>query len=1740
MKKLFGMSLILMTVGLLFSAQNVNTAKPLESKYFTMGAQSASSISLRFNRAECEMTEISVGGKTTQLLVGDNTSMIEGEGLPVLPYYTSMVAVPPRGGIALEINGYDEDIQTGVLIPAAVGVDISGNQTRNASLAFKTDEIYPQTIAEISQPQVLRDERFVILTVYPYAYNPATRELITRSNIEVNIVTENTQGVNEINTDRKRSRSFETLYNSLFLNPTGRDEAECQARSILIVYPDISAVEDVVFTMGNWKRRKGFEVAYLNIGDLSYSTNSHIKSYIQDAYDSWENPPEYIIIVGDANGSLSVPTWTENYSGYQGCGDNPYTLLDGGDLIPDAFIGRLSISTADNLFTIWSKIVNYEIMPYTSDTAWYGHSALISDTGSSGMSTYYTNQFTKESILWYDQDHTFTEVTQVSPSPTLLSNAFNEGSLVFSYRGIGELNGWDVDDINNLSNGKKLCNTTIITCNTGTFDSSQLSRSEALLRLGSSAAPRGAIGAIGMATNGTHTPFNNCLHGGIYYGLYMQGMNTMGEALVRGKLNLHKSYSSSFQTFVNSFSHWCNLMGDPSLEVWKTMPKSFTVNFEESLPTGSNSIHVQVIDGGGNGVEDAWVTINQLNDDNEELLFATGYTGPDGTIRLYFPNDTEGNVNLTVTKPQHVPTLETFTVGGSSMIGFHDVAIDDDNNGDSHGNGNSAANAGETIELVPVLKNFNNNQALSVSATLGTDDPYVTIIDSTEDYSDIEGGGVSTCNDDFEIEISLDCPDRHVITFTLEVSSTLGTWRCCFDVPVLGSDLDVNGFDISGNGVLDPGESANLVVTMVNSGNVTLNNVQATLESLGSYASVIDANAVFGDVAPGGETSCVSNQFTVSASSIAVPGMTCKFRVNLFNEDGYSESEILTLPIGMKTSTDPAGPDAYGYFCFDSGDTNYDEVPQYEWIGITPSENGSGTNTGIYDPGENYDDIGDVELPFIFNFYGEQYNHIWISSNGWISFLETNMSTFRNWHLPGPLGPRAMIAAFWDDLITSGGGIYTWYNSDENYFVIEWYMMRNHYGNYNETFEIILYDPEHYQTSTGDGMIKIQYDDFNNVDQGSSSPYYPQHGNYCTIGLENHNSDDGIEYTFNNIYTAGAQTLSDHSAILFTPIFAGSQDVFLRINNVDIIGSDEDGTVRYGSYSQFNIGLENTGFEMANNVTASISTNNPHAQIIQATSDYPGIASGESQVNENPFILYVDPFCPNEEQVAIELQVVCGENVFERNFGFICKAPELGVSQMLLVDETNDGMLEPGESASLRVTLENSGAYTANGINVVLECENEYIQFSNTAIVLESLQPGNSMQLASDFNFTVSSDCPAINHFRVVLTTSEQVGHYDVYQHDFNVGFFDNLELGQGDWIYYTIDGSYEMWNMNDSRSFSPETSWKCGGPGPNNYYNDILCALESPEITITDNSCLTFVYWMEAEISTSYPGYCYDGGCLQANVDGQWEQITPVGGYPYLSRGPSSQFEYETPLFSGEVDWERVFFDLSDFGETIKFRFVFGSDTGTVFEGWYIDDIAITESDAFLLPPRNLVATYMGGQNVVLEWTASESEGDSYGIYRRSNLSEPFSLISTTTAVGFTDDSAAPGVYQYYAVTRISGDGESPYSDPVQVYTGASGQAEVDAPEYKTELGQNFPNPFNPETIIPFSLKKPSFVTIDIYNVRGQRVKRLVQGDYSEGQHQIVWNSLNEAGKPVSSGIYFSKMNAGGVQNIRKMLLLK
>ncbi len=191
------------------------------------------------------------------------------------------------------------------------------------------------------------------------------------------------------------------------------------------------------------------------------------------------------------------------------------------------------------------------------------------------------------------------------------------------------------------------------------------------------------------------------------------------------------------------------------------------------------------------------------------------------------------------------------------------------------------------------------------------------------------------------------------------------------------------------------------------------------------------------------------------------------------------------------------------------------------------------------------------------------------------------------------------------------------------------------------------------------------------------------------------------------------------------------------------------------------------------------------------------------------------------------------------------------------------------------------------------------------------------------------------------------------------VGWFDDVEAGVNGWTHYWISGTAvpDNWAISSSRSHSATNSWHSGIEVAN-WVNGGDTALESPpiDVTATSSSYLNFWHYYDFDY---WPGVYPDGGIVEINDGSGWQQIFPVGGYDgIIETNVTNPLESRWAFTGFSNGWLYETFDISAYtGSIISVRFHVGWDYGTTSpkEGWYIDDVEITNST---VPPHDLMVT--------------------------------------------------------------------------------------------------------------------------------------------------------------------------------------
>jgi hypothetical protein len=194
--------------------------------------------------------------------------------------------------------------------------------------------------------------------------------------------------------------------------------------------------------------------------------------------------------------------------------------------------------------------------------------------------------------------------------------------------------------------------------------------------------------------------------------------------------------------------------------------------------------------------------------------------------------------------------------------------------------------------------------------------------------------------------------------------------------------------------------------------------------------------------------------------------------------------------------------------------------------------------------------------------------------------------------------------------------------------------------------------------------------------------------------------------------------------------------------------------------------------------------------------------------------------------------------------------------------------------------------------------------------------------------------------------------------------------------------------------------------------------------------------------------------------------------------------------------------------------------------------------------------------KGVVVKWrTESELNNLGFDVYRSESLDGTFTKVNQTRIAGagtdgtphsyrFTDENVEVGQTYYYYIEDISYNGERHRSYNLRVTVDATGKLKVRTPS-KFALLQNFPNPFNPETWIPYQLAKDASVMVRIYNLKGQPIRIVALGQQAAGTYltkdkAIYWDGRDYIGEKVASGVYFYTLQAGDFKATKRMVIVE
>ena len=560
---------------------------------------------------------------------------------------------------------------------------------------------------------------------------------------------------------------------------------------------------------------------------------------------------------------------------------------------------------------------------------------------------------------------------------------------------------------------------------------------------------------------------------------------------------------------------------------------------------------------------------------------------------------------------------------------------------------------------------------------------------------------------------------------------------------------------------------------------------------------------------------------------------------------------------------------------------------------------------------------------------------------------------------------------------------------------------------------------------------------------------------------------------------------------------------------IDDSSGNNNNLLDYGESVILDVTLNNVGTLQADNVDATLTTTDQYVTILDDNQNFGNIPAGQTVTQNGAFAFEVDGNVPDGHGILFTLEATDGTDTWTSTFTINAHAPVLEMGSYLIDDTTQgngDYFWDAGETVDIFITVENNGSSDAFNVMGELLTADPYITINSSQTAYGDISYGGNSEQSFNASSSPSTPQAYLASFTLDIAATGGIAGTGSFQ----------TQIGG-----YLIEEYFDSWPPADWEitSTSGQINWaqgsdnNAGGTAPEAQFSwspstTAIQRLISKPVNTTGSTSLNI----------SFQNYIndYNGDYevrLETTSDGtNWNTVTV---FPAANYGPQlDEFEITTP----------------DVGSaTFQVAWTYDGDSYNI-NNWYIDNVILVGGEAVLGFVEGTV-TLLGGigdvEDVIVNAGGVNANPDASGNYT-------IGVIPGTYDVTASLDGYFSQTIEDVEVLEGETTGDIDFTLESDVGT------DPNLIPIKTELTGNFPNPFNPTTTIKFALHEDSKIKLEIFNIKGQKVKTLTEGRQPAGYHTIIWNGKDDSNKPVSSGMYFYKMKAGKYTTTKKMILMK
>lgn len=950
-------------IAFLISAAMTTTAQEVRNFQFNhngkngieLVGQTKGNVSLEFNINEMSLTTFSYNDEEMQSIGISGISIPNAKGLPNVPAYSRVIAIPQGAEAVLRIVSYEQQLIKDVNVEPSLGVQSENdepdmNYTKDAKV-YSENAYYPAEFAMISEPTTMRGVDIVNISISPIRVNPVTKEAIVYHNIEVEI--EFVGGNGHFGEDRLRSRYWDPILAQNILNYNALPVIDYEARmqdwirndregyEYLIITPNNDAWAEPAQRLKEYRMQQGILTEVFRLDEIPATTTDQMKTWFHNAYNTWEIPPVAVLLFADHNTDMGqgIPAETTSHPYNGTCiTDNMYADVSG-DLLPEMVFSRLIAANGTEAAMMADKQIEYEYTNPNMDAASYN--APITALGWQTVRWFqlcsevvggYFRQIGKTPLRvncvyegtpgseWSTAQNTAQVTSYFGPSgtgyipatptelggftggtPEQIVQAINAGTMLVQHRDHGLETGWGEPAFRNthveqLTNVGKMPFVMSINCLTGMYNNSTPCFAEAFMRRTYNGQNAGAVGIL-CPTAVSYSFVNDCFVWGVY------------DQYIPDFLPTYGPYASREGNWLPAFGnvagkHFLAQISWPYNDYEKDITyQMFTAHCDAFLRLYSEVPQTMTVQ--HQSVQLAGLQTFQVTAPEGATIALT--TGEGENMEIVAVATAIGSVQNVAIPSQVPPTVLRLTVTGQNYLRYEaDIDVIPASgpyvivNSYELSGAATQLNFGDEAGLNIELKNVGNTQSPAGTVTLTSESEYVTITNGSANFTALSSNNTVNINEAFGFTVSSEVPNNTSIDFLVTITSGSDTYESHIIMKAYAPDFKIGNMTIveldgNGNGRLDPGETVKLVFSVENKGNADSWTVINNLVMNNIFLQILNQHVVVVNSIAAGETANI--EFEVYVGN-APSGFIADYTLNVAS-GVYTDTKDFSSKIGL-------------------------------------------------------------------------------------------------------------------------------------------------------------------------------------------------------------------------------------------------------------------------------------------------------------------------------------------------------------------------------------------------------------------------------------------------------------------------------------------------------------------------------------------------------------------------------------------------------------------------------------------------------------------------------------------------------------------------------------------------------------------------------------------------------------------------------------------------------------------------